>query len=198
MKEISYESDKSRIVVIPDVTRDFTALEFYANKAGTGDWDRSPGALLWSRDGKTLYVSAEDQARNRLFSLPSSPKLAVHSPKYIFVDGYVSDFRPLGKEKLLVSSSSFIDNSLYSIVDPEVAAKSNATKGVKAISSNTNNGKKYGLSKTQISEFYYQGAGDYFVQAWIIKPSFFKEGETYPLAFYIHGGPQGSTADSWR
>lgn len=198
MKDISYESDKNRIVVIPDVTRDLTALEFYANADGTGDWDRGPGALAWSQDGKTIYAAAEDFARFRLFSLPSSPKKAVELPKYIFVDGYVADFHPLGKNKLLVSSNSYIDNSIFSVVDPVVAAKSNATRGITTISSNLNNGKKYGLSRDQISEFYYQGAGDYLLQAWIIKPSFFKANETYPLAFYIHGGPQGSTDDSWR
>jgi dipeptidyl aminopeptidase/acylaminoacyl peptidase len=66
------------------------------------------------------------------------------------------------------------------------------------ISSNTNEGKKYGLSQSQISECYYKGDGDYQVHAWIIKPSFFKENETYPLAFYIHGGPQGATEEVWR
>jgi dipeptidyl aminopeptidase/acylaminoacyl peptidase len=49
-----------------------------------------------------------------------------------------------------------------------------------------------------VGEVVYKGAGDYFVHAWIIKPSFFKENETYPLAFYVHGGPQGATEEVWR
>lgn len=198
MKDISYESDKNRILLVPDVTKGLTALEFYANEEGTGDWDRSPGALLWSADGKTIYASAENEARGPLFSLPSSPKAAKDLPKIVFGKGYVTDFHILGKDKLLISSNSFIDNSLFSSVDPILAGNSKGAKGITTISSNTDNGKKYGLSQDQISEFYYDGAGDYKVQAWIIKPSFFKKGETYPLAFYIHGGPQGSTAETWR
>jgi dipeptidyl aminopeptidase/acylaminoacyl peptidase len=198
MKDISYESDKNRIVVVSDITKNLTASEFYANEEGTGDWDTSPSTLLWSQDGQTIYASAEDKARVRLFSLPSSPERALQPPQIIFRNGGVSDFHPLGKSKLLVSSTSFIDNSLFSAVDPVVAASSNGTDGITTISSNTDNGKKYGLSQDQISEFYYQGAGDYQVQAWIIKPSFFQENETYPLAFYIHGGPQGSTSETWR
>lgn len=198
MKHISYESDKNRLLLVPDVTKDLTALEFYANKKGDGDWDRSPGALLWSRDGKTIYAAAENNARTPLFSLPSSPKAAKALPKIVYGKGSVSDFRWLGKDKLLISSTSFIDNSLFSSVDPELAISSNGAKGVKTLSSNTDNGKKYGLSQDQISEFYYKGDDDVKVQAWIIKPSFFKKHEKYPLAFYIHGGPQGATAESWR
>lgn len=198
MKSIDYESDKNRIVVVPDVTKDLTASEFYPTEDGLGAWDRSPGNLFWSQDGSTIYAATEDYARVRLFSLPSSPEKAAELPTLVFKDGSVSDVHPLGDKKLLISSTSYIDNSLFSAVDPVAAAASNATSGITTISSNTDNGKKYGLSHSQISEVFYQGGGDYQVHAWIIKPSFFKENETYPLAFYIHGGPQGSTDDGWR
>ncbi|KAM3066280.1 hypothetical protein ACMFMG_003209 [Clarireedia jacksonii] len=196
MKDIAYESDKNRILAV-DITNSSTATEFYATSDGIGAWDRSPSALLYSQDGKTLYAEAEDFARVRLFALPSDPSLAKDFPSLIYKDGGVSDFRPLGKDKLLVSSTSFLDNSIFSSVDPKTALASNASSGIDVISSNLNSLKSYGLSRSSISEFYYQGDGDYLVHAWIIKPSFFVENETYPLAFYVHGGPQGATEDVW-
>ncbi|KAE8449415.1 hypothetical protein EG329_008316 [Mollisiaceae sp. DMI_Dod_QoI] len=196
-KGISYESDKNRIFLVPDVTDDLTATEFYASEDGLGAWDRSPGTIFWSQDGKTLYVSSEDYARVRLFSLPADPEAANELPKLVFKDGAVSDVKWLGDDKLLISSTSFIDNSLYFSVNPSTSAATNASSGISLISANLGNGTKYGLSKSQVSEAFYKGDGDYLVHTWIIRPSFFKENETYPLAFYIHGGPQGSTSDSW-
>lgn len=197
MKGISYESDKNRIFIVANVTEDPAATEFYASEDGLGAWDRSPATVLWSQDGETIYAVAEDFARNRLFSIPADPEKATELPELIFVDGAVSDVKYLGADKLLISSTSFIDNSLYFSVDPSAAAATNASSGINLISANLDNGAKYGLSKNQVSEVFYQGDGDYMVHAWIIKPSFFKENETYPLAFYIHGGPQGSTEDAW-
>jgi len=198
MKDISYESDKNRILVVPDVTRGYEAVEFFSNAEGTGDWDTSPDTLVWSRDEQTLYASASDKARVRLFSLDSYPGRSKNLPKPLFFNGSVSEFHRLGENRLLVSSTSFIDNSLFSSVDPDIAGGTHGSDGIKKISSNTDNGAKYGLSQSQISEFYYTSwGGEYEVQAWIIKPSFFKENETYPLAFYIHGGPQGATGESW-
>ncbi|KAH6704007.1 Alpha/Beta hydrolase protein [Leptodontidium sp. MPI-SDFR-AT-0119] len=196
MKDISYESDKNRIFTVPDVTKNLTATEFYATDDGIGSWDRSPSPLIYSKDGKTLYAVAEDFGRVRLWSLSSDPAQA-ETPALVFGEGGVSDVQWLDGDKLLVSSSSFLDNSIYSFIDPVVAASSNATSGITLLSANLNYGSKWGLSRSQISDVYYKGYGDYMVHAFVIKPSTFKPNTTYPLMFYVHGGPQGATADVW-
>ena len=35
------------------------------------------------------------------------------------------------------------------------------------------------------------------IHAWVIKPSFFSADKKYPLAYLIHGGPQGAWEDGW-
>ncbi|KAG9228346.1 putative dipeptidyl-peptidase 5 [Amylocarpus encephaloides] len=195
MKDISYESDKNRLLLVPDVTKGLTTSEFYSTANGEGAWDRSPGTVAWSKDGKTIYTTSEDRARLRMWSNPADPFITV-LPSMIY-NASVSDAHPLASGKILVSGSSYLDNSIYSWVDPVLAASSNATQGVTLLSANLGLGSKWGLSSSQISEVYYQGDGDYLVHAWVIKPSFYKDGDTYPLAFYVHGGPQGSTKDSW-
>jgi dipeptidyl aminopeptidase/acylaminoacyl peptidase len=197
MKGISYESDKNGIFLVPDVTKSLEATEYYSTDDGVGAWDRSPGIVWFSQDGKTLYAEAEDFAHVWLFSLPADHKDATSAPKLAFKNGGVSDVQLLGSDKLLISSTSF-DDSLFFSVDPAAAVKSNATEEITLISANLKSGTTYGLSQSQVGEVFYKGAGDYFVHAWIIKPSFFKENETYPLAFYIHGGPQGATDEVWR
>lgn len=196
LKGIAYESDKSRIFKIDDVTKSLEAHEFYKTADGKGGWDRSASTLIWNQDGSSLFVVAEDFARVRLFTLSDHPSTTT-LPKLVFKNGGVSDVQWLGEKKLLVSSSSYIDSSLFFSVDPSSAKASNATTGINLISANLNNGTDYGLSQSQIGEAFYKGAGDYQVHTWIIKPSFFKENETYPLMFYVHGGPQGATEEVW-
>ena len=58
MKQNGYESDRNRIVLIPDVTKPDKAFEILQGEDGKGLWDRSPGSLTWSNDGSTLYMVA--------------------------------------------------------------------------------------------------------------------------------------------
>ncbi|KAG6986433.1 hypothetical protein G7Y79_00087g101120 [Physcia stellaris] len=55
-----------------------------------------------------------------------------------------------------------------------------------------------GLGPQDVSEFYFSSnSTDIDLQAWIIYPANFSEKETYPLAFLVHGGPQGGFYNSW-
>lgn len=68
------------------------------------------------------------------------------------------------------------------------------------ISSNSRSGSLFGLSRTQVDEIYWAGANtepETNVHAWVVKPSNFDPKKTYPLAYLIHGGPQGAWTDSW-
>ncbi len=47
-------------------------------------------------------------------------------------------------------------------------------------------------------EFWFKGAMDERVHGWILKPVDFQEGRKYPLAFLVHGGPQGSWEDHFH
>ena len=84
-----------------------------------------------------------------------------------------------------------MDNSVWSIVDPE------SPSDVRVISSIGRNGAVFGLSPSQVDEIWYRGANDTPVHAWVVKPSNFKPGKKYPLAYLIHGGPQGAWCDQW-
>ena len=42
-----------------------------------------------------------------------------------------------------------------------------------------------------------KGAGGTPVQMWILKPPGFDASKKWPLAFLVHGGPQGAWEDGW-
>ena len=68
MKENGYESDKNRIF-LSDLITPSTTIEIFASSDGKGSWDKSPGSVAWSSDGKALLLLAEDTGTSRLFKL---------------------------------------------------------------------------------------------------------------------------------
>jgi len=195
MKRNGYESDKNRIILIPDISKTSAAIEVLKSQDGAGQWDRSPSGVAWSNDGKTLYLVAENEGNNLLYKIdiPATPADINKLPESITSTGSISDVQPLGtrSSSLFLTSTNLVDNSLYSTIDPTNPST------LKHISSNSRNGTFFGLSPSQVSDIWFQGAGEYKVHAWVVKPSNFDTSKRYPLAYLIHGGPQGAWTDSW-
>lgn len=196
MKQNGYESDKNRVLVCPDLTKSRATIELMKNYQGTGLWGRSPGSVNWGSDGKVLFLTAEEEGRVKLFKLDLPTNLIdmTNLPQALTEKGSISTVQSLGDNSshLFLSSSNLLDNSVYSILDPESSAEA------KVVSSNSHNGASFGLSQDQVSDIWFDGAGENTkVHAWVIKPSNFSKDKTYPLAYLIHGGPQGSWEDSW-
>ncbi|KAI9792581.1 MAG: hypothetical protein M1816_002101 [Peltula sp. TS41687] len=199
MKDIAYESDRNRIIIVPDISNLSTAEEVLPDRIDDEHiarrvWNLSPSTIYWSNDGEFLYLKAESQGRSKLFKMPSELKDIKHHPAPMLSDGSVTAVYPLaeGDRRLVISSTSLIDNSLWSLLE-----SSPSWSTIETISSNTREGRLFGLSPKQVSEIRFPGAGDYKVHAWVMKPSNFDERNTYPLAYLIHGGPQGAWLDSW-
>lgn len=191
MKSDQYESDKPRLMLIPDVTDLGNVQEFYDTEDGKGGWDLRPDWITWSNDGKKLYVAAEKHGRMVLWKLPASAMHAKELPQPIYEQGSVVEAKPLGTgQALFVSSKSRVENSCYSILDPE-------SKEIREVSSSSKHGKSFGLSQSQCSDLWFPGSAGYDVHALVMTPSHFDDKKTYPLAMLIHGGPQSAWTDDW-
>ncbi|KAK4147911.1 Alpha/Beta hydrolase protein [Dichotomopilus funicola] len=200
MRSNQYESDKPRLLIVPDIADPETTEEFYATKDGDGGWDTRPESVLWSHDDATLYVTAEDRGRTLIFELPSTPSKATSIPTPIKTpEGSVNSFHLIAnpsttsqaKDHLFVTSTSLIDNSNYAITHP-------ASGTYSVVSSASKQGKSFGLSRGSIDSITFRGAGgDYDVHALVVRPSSYSPEKRYPLCMLIHGGPQGAWQDSW-
>lgn len=191
MRDKQYETDKHRLLVIPDINNPANVEEFYETTDGAGGWDRSPGSIIWSADNQQLIVTAEEHGRILLWKLPSSPSKAKNLPISIFEDGAVSDAYLVGDSTtLFVTARSRIESSRYLTLDHE-------SQNVVEISSSAKHGKAFGLSKEQCFEIWYPGAAGYNNHALCMKPSNFDKNKKYPLAFVVHGGPQSAWLDDW-
>jgi len=196
MKQDGYEADKNRIIVFPDLQELDLMWELLQSSDGKGCWDRSPSSMVWSEDGSQLLFTAENRGRVILWSLPAKQGDG-SMPLQLTEEGSISSFHPLQDAKIFVSSTSFVDNSRYSILVPQ-----SDTISVEEISSTSHGGSSLGLSKSQVSDVWFKGADgnrseDGKVHAWVIKPSDFDPKKRYPLALLVHGGPQSAWNDAW-
>ena len=200
METDGYEADKNRIVIFPQVANAGDSIhgsELFASSDGKGSWDRSPSAILWANDGRSLIVEAEDIGRGCVFHIPLQTDLmsaSVQAPSKLTENGTVVDMQPASatSSKIFVSSTSLVDNSIFSIIDP-----SSPSVGTVKVSSLSHDGAFFGLSRKQVSELWWEGAHGHPVHAWMVKPSTFSSEKKYPLALLIHGGPQGAWRDGW-
>ena len=169
-------------------------------RTDNGDrWDRSPSSLLFSGDGKKLYALAEEMGRVALFEIDLSDLYSSNvtqvRPRQLTFTGSVSDVKRASHKsnKLFYTSSSFVDSSNYYILDPTTSELE-----PRCISSLNQHGAVFGLSSSQISSIWWPGATPgQQIHAWVVKPSYFRTDRNYPLAYFIHGGPQGAWNDSW-
>lgn len=154
-----------------------------------------PSGVAFAGSSDSLILTADDCGRTTLqsFKIPSSSD-RLEDPVTIFRNGSVAAFYPLVEgnwNKLLVSSTSFVDSSLWQIIDTK------QTDEPKVVSSLTRHGARFGLTHSMVSEIWYEGADETCVHAFIVKPSNFDPKKKYPWVLMPHGGPVGAWNDSW-
>lgn len=172
-----------------------------------------PSGVTFAGSSHSLILTTDDCGRVTLQSLnikasenldvastasgvPSQqlPVLSSEGPSTFFKDGSVREFYPLTEgnwDKLLVSSTSFVDSSIWQIVDTKQAAEPTV------VSSSTRSGAEFGLTHSMVSEIWYEGADNARVHAFIVKPSDFDPAKKYPWVMMPHGGPVSSWSDAW-
>lgn len=100
---------------------------------------------------------------------------------------------------MFTSSSSLVDNSIYTILDSSEHGDSTEATA-RWTHSATKDGASLGLDSSQVSSIRVPASNPSInptTHAWVVKPSTFDTKKKYPLAFLIHGGPQGSWGDSF-
>lgn len=216
MKTDGYESDKNQAFIIHDWEKPSKVTPLFASKDGKGKWDRSPQSIAWSPDDWHLYFLAEEHGRGSLFQVgpPKSKDEGWPLPSLLVKGGAIGSAQVLKDGDIFLSSTSLVENSLYSIVPLKSRSDYSGVYSLpmddrpfdaqpdqlttKYISSNTNSGSKLGLSHHQVDELHWPGAAsNTSVHAWVVKPSNFSSSKKYPLAYLIHGGPQGAWEDAW-
>ncbi len=173
MRRPGYEADRFRIM-IRDLSRPGEPDRVLAES-----WDRSANDLLFSRDGKTLYVTAADTGQVPLFAID----VAGGTPRKLVAEGTVRSPTLVGD--LIAFGLDHLRSPVeLHTIRPDGSALARITDVNRAA-----------LAEIQFGEpeqFHFEGADGDTGYGWVVKPVGFQEGKTYPLAFLLHGGPQGS------
>jgi len=177
MKRPGYEADRFRVVLRswPDGKE----------RVLTEDWDRSPSAIVWAPSGQELYVIVEDLGQTKLMALD----VASRKPRTVWGTGHVQAPQPAAGRVVFQMDSLKGPAELY-------ACKPDGS-GLAKITS-LNEQKLAAARLGEPEQFTFKGAGGDTVYAYIVKPVDFDPAKKYPVAFLIHGGPQGSFSNDFH
>jgi dipeptidyl aminopeptidase/acylaminoacyl peptidase len=174
MKRPTYEADRQVLMLRNLATGETRAL--------TEAWDRSVGSIVWSLDGKTIYVTAEDTLENPIWSVdPRNGKVT-----RLTQEGNVTAVVPTRKGLVFAMNSVTVPDDFYSL-----------TGKAPVRLTSVNAARLAGVDMPAITKFSFTGANNDTVWGYVAKPANLKDGEKAPVAFIVHGGPQGSMNNSW-
>jgi dipeptidyl aminopeptidase/acylaminoacyl peptidase len=172
MKRPGFEADRYGIMI-----RD---LKTGATRELAPRWDRSADAIKWSPDGKTIYALAQDLGQQKIFAFDAAKGGA---PKALTDQGHVAEF-DVSKRGLVFDRDDLTGPAQAYSLDFKSKSQIRLT--------DHDADKLAGVKMGEAEQFSFPGWNGETVHGYVVKPVNFEAGKTYPVAFLIHGGPQGS------
>jgi len=151
----------------------------------TESFDRSVTGMDISARGGTVYFTAHDAGRSRLFAVPARGGTA----RLLDADsrGAYSGVQVAGRRLVARWESSAV---------PAEIVRINPAKGSHLALSRFNAQRAAELDRPEYLEFWFENASGRRVHSWLTLPPGFDESKKYPLVLLIHGGPFSSSLDA--
>jgi dipeptidyl aminopeptidase/acylaminoacyl peptidase len=147
----------------------------------TEKWDRSVGSIAWAPDSRSLYVTADDTQETPLFRVDATT-------------GQVTRLTQQGHVGAVAVTPSGPVIALDSLTAPADFYRVAAT-GTPQRLTNVNAAKLAGIDMPTLERFSFTGANNDTVWGYAVKPA--NSTGKVPIAYMVHGGPQGSSNNSW-
>ncbi|MBB5360677.1 dipeptidyl aminopeptidase/acylaminoacyl peptidase [Rhodanobacter sp. ANJX3] len=176
MKKPGFEADRFAIMALD--------LGTGAKREVDPRWDRSPGSMTISADSKTLYATADDEEQHPLFAIGTANGEVTR----LSGDGAVEGYSLAGDKLLMARDDLKHPADLYL-----ASAAGSHPKQVTHFNADDLKNAKVG----DVEFFKFPGWNNETVQGYVVKPVDYRPGKTYPVAFIIHGGPQGAMNNEW-
>lgn len=176
MKRPGFEADRFGVI----------ALDLASGKTReiAPNWDRSAGEVVLSQDEKSFYTAADDLGEHRLFNIDIATGKAT----------VVAEGGSIGSPVIAAGTLAYTKNSLKSGDQIVVAqADGSSPREITPSAGQMLPDVAFG----DYEQFQFKGWNNETVHGYVVKPYNYQEGKTYPVAFLIHGGPQGSFGNGW-
>jgi dipeptidyl aminopeptidase/acylaminoacyl peptidase len=170
-RRAGYESDRFRIMV--------QAWPDGAVREIAPSWDRWPEGLAWAPDGKTIFCAADDRGNHPAFAID----VATGTARDLSGPGKAASPQAAGDRVVFLRESMEFPAELF---------VSGADGKRLTRITHVNDERLASVRVGALEEFTFKGAGGDTVHGWVVKPADFDPSKKYPVAFLIHGGPQGS------
>ncbi len=177
MERPGYESDRFGLVL-----RDWASGK---ERKLAPEWDRSVGDFLFQADGGSLLVTAQDVGEVGLFELD----LTSGEVRRLVGGGHVRSPRPAGDRVVFGFDDLKAPVELFSIA---------RDGGDRRQLTGFNRERLSEIEFGDFEQFSFAGWNDETVHGYLVEPVNRQEGKKYPLAFIIHGGPQGSSDNDFH
>jgi len=178
MKRPGFEADRFHLVLMDVATG--------KKRVVAQDWDRSIADYKWRADGKALLANADDIGNHRLFSIDAaSGKVTALTGK-----GYAGEFDT--QKDIVISAAASLGGGAQLV---KLKTEGAEQKGTQLTWANAERLKD--VKMAEYEQFSFKGANGETVYGHVMKPWNFEPGKKYPVAFLVHGGPQGSFGNSW-
>jgi dipeptidyl aminopeptidase/acylaminoacyl peptidase len=177
MERPGYEADRLRVILRswPDGKE----------RVLTEKWDRSAEGLAWSADSKTLFTSAYHEGQHPAFAID----VASGQVRQLIQQGYASDVQPAG---------SRIVYNFDTLHAPADVFSSNADGSDARQLTRVNQEALASIRFGEYEPFTFAGWNGERVFGYVVKPVGFDPKKKYPVALFIHGGPQGSFSNHFH
>jgi dipeptidyl aminopeptidase/acylaminoacyl peptidase len=151
----------------------------------TSSFDRSVTGMDISKDGKTIFLTAADAGRSRIYSVPA--KGGEVKALNMESRGVYAGVKVAGGQLVARWESSAV---------PAEIVRVNPSNGKHANLSQFNAESVVGLDRPEFLEFWFESEKGRMIHNWLALPAGFDENKKYPLVMQIHGGPFSTSMDA--
>jgi dipeptidyl aminopeptidase/acylaminoacyl peptidase len=174
MARAGYEADR-QVLMLRDLASGRT-------RALTGGWDRSVGSIVWAKDGRSLLVTADDVMEAPVFRIDA----ATGAVARLTGNGHAGNVVPLSG-----GAAIFTQND---VMAPDDLFRLDGQGGTARLT-DVNRALLAQLDPVTFQKFAFPGANGDKVWGFELKPA--RATGKLPIAFVVHGGPQGSFGNGW-
>jgi dipeptidyl aminopeptidase/acylaminoacyl peptidase len=178
MTRAGYEADRLDLVIRDMATKRERRIVLRANAGENGD--RSVGDFSWGLDGKEIFCTADHLGQVAIFAVD----VAKGTTRMVFADGSASSPRAIPGGRLVFGRDTLTSPLELFTVQAD-------GKGLRPLTK-VNEAKLAAAALGEPEQFTFAGAKGDTVYGYVVRPAGFDPAVTYPVAFLIHGGPQGS------
>jgi dipeptidyl aminopeptidase/acylaminoacyl peptidase len=190
----SYSPDGSQLAYLAMDRPGFEADRFHlvlvnrhdgAKRPLTEGWDRSISSFAWSKDTRMLFATTDHLGQRPLWAIDAGTGHAAA----ITGEGEVEGFS-VGANRIYYTLSSLSKPADLYAVGFDGGKPRQLTR--------VNGALLAGRALGEPQQFSFEGWNHENVFGYVVKPAQFTKDTRYPVAFVIHGGPQGSLANLWH